>query len=94
MNYWSPVICLVWNLKNDVWAPRGVQTTPSRAKVLRLEVAEVQVIANILLMSLSNFRRTVIVVTEELMGLVEIVIDPEIESVPRLEILNRAWNTM
>ena len=90
MMYWSPVIRFVRDLEDNVGSPRGVQTAPTSAEVLRLEVAQVQQIANILLMSLSNFGRTVIVVHEELMSLVVIVIDPEIEPIPRLEILNRA----
>ena len=90
MMYWSPVIRFVRDLEDNVGSPRGVQTAPPSAEVLRLEVAQVQQIANILLMSLSNFGRTVIVVYEELMSLVVIVIDPEIEPIPRLEILNRA----
>ena len=90
MIFKSPIISFVRDLEDDVGSSRGVQTTPPSAEVLRLEVANVQQIANILLMSVSNFGRTVIVVHEKLMSLVVIVIDPEIEPIPRLEILNRA----
>ena len=86
----TPVICFVRNLENHVGSPRGVQSTPSRAKVFRLEVAEVQEISDILLVPLSNFGRAVVVILEELVSLVEIMIDPKIESVPGLKILNRA----
>ena len=90
----SPVVCFMRNLEDDVGSPRRVKAAPSRTKVFRLEVAEIQEISDILLVSLSNFGRTVVVILEKLMSLVKIMIDPKIESVPRLEILNRACNTI
>ena len=70
------------NLENEVRPPRGVQTAPSGAEVLRLEVTEIEQVANILLVSLPHLDCTVIIILKELMSLVEIMVDPEIESVP------------
>ena len=70
------------NLEDDVRSPRRVKAAPSRTKVFRLEVAEIQEISNILLVPISDFGRTVVVILEKLMSLVEIMIDPKIESVP------------
>ena len=90
----SPVVCFMRNLEDDVRSPRRVKAAPACTKVFRLEVAEIQEISDILLVSLSNFGRTVVVILEELVSLVEIMIDPKIESVPGLEILNRTCNTV
>ena len=78
----SPVVGLVRDLERDVGAPGGVQAAPARAEVLGLEVALRQEAAHLLRLPLPQQARALVVVLEELMGLVEVVVYSHVEPVP------------
>ena len=78
------------DLERDVGAPGGVQAAPARAEVLGLEVALRQETAPLLRLPLPQQARALVVVLEELMGLVEVVVNSHVEPVPRLEVHDRS----
>ena len=84
-----PVICSVRHLKNNILAAGGIHPAPTGTEVFRLEVTEVEEISDILGLSFIMFGRTFVVVLEKLVGLVEMMIDSHVKSVPGIEVHHR-----